>query len=73
MSNEAKKEARAARFGLPSAGSKVGGLVSPNIDVLKKRAERFGTVLPGSMLEKVRLFLCFTPLQQCPSFVEEEN
>lgn len=54
MSNEAKKEARAARFGLPQASSKVGGLVNTNIDVLKKRAERFGTTLPGSILETVR-------------------
>ena len=53
MSNEAKKEARAARFGLPTAASKIGGLVNTNIDVLKKRAERFGTTLPGSILESV--------------------
>lgn len=53
MSNEAKKEARAARFGLPTAGGKVGGIVSTNVDVLKKRAERFGTTIPGSILEKV--------------------
>ncbi|EEB19067.1 Nuclear protein Hcc-1, putative [Pediculus humanus corporis] len=55
MSNEAKKEARAARFGLPTAASKIGGLVNTNIDVLKKRAERFGTTLPGSILESAEI------------------
>ncbi|KAK6618742.1 hypothetical protein RUM43_013133 [Polyplax serrata] len=52
MSTEAKKEARAARFGLQTTTTgKVGGLVNTNIDVLKKRAERFGSTLPGSILE----------------------
>lgn len=56
MSTEAKKEARAARFGLQTTTTtgKVGGLVNTNIDVLKKRAERFGSTLPGSILESVR-------------------
>lgn len=56
MSSDAKKEARAARFGLPTADSKIGGLVNTNVDVLKKRAERFGTTIPGSILEKVIKF-----------------
>lgn len=53
MSNEAKKEARAARFGLTTSSGPVGGSVGTNIEILKKRAERFGTTLPGSILEKV--------------------
>ncbi|KAL0276885.1 UNVERIFIED_CONTAM: hypothetical protein PYX00_004353 [Menopon gallinae] len=55
VSNEAKKEARAARFGLNTSGGKIGGSVGTNIEVLKKRAERFGTTLPGSILEKAEI------------------
>ncbi|XP_005110485.1 SAP domain-containing ribonucleoprotein [Aplysia californica] len=53
VSTEAKKELRAQRFGLPSSGGALSGLGTgqQNVDVdkLKKRAERFGTVVSKSL------------------------
>ena len=49
QSDEAKKLARAAKFGTVTAGAanngstKIGGAPSADADTLKKRAERFGT------------------------------
>lgn len=49
QSDEAKKLARAAKFGTATAGAasngstKIGGAPSADADTLKKRAERFGT------------------------------
>ncbi|XP_059175452.1 SAP domain-containing ribonucleoprotein-like isoform X2 [Physella acuta] len=51
---EAKKELRAQRFGLPASANKspTAALASPtgeDIDVLKKRADRFGAVVSSSL------------------------
>jgi len=47
QSDDAKKAARAAKFGTGAAsngaGNKIGGAPSADLDTLKKRAERFGT------------------------------
>lgn len=49
---DAAKEVRGIRFGAtPSAAASTPAVSNVNIDVLKKRAERFGTVAP--ILEKV--------------------
>ena len=56
--DEAKKMARAAKFGTGAAAtngsSKLGGAPSADIDTLKKRAERFGTSTSTS-LKKVEV------------------
>ncbi|XP_067005865.2 uncharacterized protein [Anabrus simplex] len=52
LSVDAKKEARAARFGTSASASS--GNVSTNLDVLKKRAERFGTSV-SSVMSKIEL------------------
>lgn len=55
VSAEAKKQQRAERFGLPTTGgnatsiSKIGGGGEIDMDKLKKRAERFGTVISNSL------------------------
>eukprot|EP00088_Acartia_fossae_P036991 TRINITY_DN38181_c0_g1_i1.p1 TRINITY_DN38181_c0_g1~~TRINITY_DN38181_c0_g1_i1.p1 ORF type:complete len:193 (+),score=75.35 TRINITY_DN38181_c0_g1_i1:80-658(+) len=46
QSDDAKKAARAARFGSSAGGggsTKIGGAPAADMDTLKKRAERFGT------------------------------
>jgi len=50
QSDDAKKVARAERFGLGSSqSSKLGGAPSADLDALKKRAERFGTASSSVM------------------------
>ena len=57
QSDEAKKSARAAKFGTGAASNgstKLGGAPSADLDTLKKRAERFGTNTSTS-LKKVEV------------------
>ena len=52
QSDEAKKAARAAKFGTGAASNgstKLGGAPSADLDTLKKRAERFGTSTSTSL------------------------
>ncbi|KAJ1522821.1 hypothetical protein ONE63_001973 [Megalurothrips usitatus] len=55
LTGEAKKEARAARFGTSASSvTSAGNVPEVNVDVLKKRAERFG-IQPGSKVERVEM------------------
>jgi len=58
QSEDAKKVARAARFGdmvgKSEGSTKIGGAPAPNMDLLKKRAERFGTA-SSSVMKKAEL------------------
>merc|ERR1719369_1851409 len=53
QSEDAKKVARAARFGdmvvKPASTTKIGGAPPADLDLLKKRAERFGTTTSTAM------------------------
>lgn len=54
-SADSKKEARAARFGLSATSvTSAGNVPEVNVDLLKKRAERFG-IQPGSKVEVVEM------------------
>lgn len=55
VSFDSKKEARAARFGTSASSvTSAGNVPEVNVDVLKKRAERFG-IQPGSKVERVEM------------------
>ena len=67
VASDAKKQARAERFGTKSGTSKIGAAPSVDLDTLKKRAERFGQssatgiISNPRKLKKNKISVCIFP------------